>query len=144
MSFFGYRLPSQPQIKEPATLNRPTRPIAQPPSSRAEIGLPKNDIATALSEMYEGRCKPINDTWKPHTKKPIVSSQKPWVWNASCSAFFAPCAFAVPNFGAWVGCSRNPKASGTITIDITPRMNMVVCQLSNRYCSNDANGTMAN
>src|SRR5262249_2639981 len=137
MSFFGYRLPSQPQIKEPATLNRPTRPIAQPPSSSAEIGLPKNDMATALSEMYEGRCNPINDTWKPHTKKPMVSSQKPLVWNASCSASFAPCEFAAPNFGARAPFSRNPRASGTMTIDIAPRMNIVVCQLFNRYCSSD-------
>jgi hypothetical protein len=49
-----------------------------------------------------------------------------------------------PGFGAAARCSRNPKASGTITIDITPRMNMVVCQLSSRYCSSDTNGTMAN
>src|SRR5262245_45897753 len=66
MSFFGYWLPSQPQINEPAMLNRPTRPIAQPPSSRAETGVPKNDMPTALSEMYAGRWSPINVTWKPH------------------------------------------------------------------------------
>ena len=51
MSFFGYRLPSQPHISEPTMLNRPTRPIAQPPSSSAETGVPKNDMPTALSEM---------------------------------------------------------------------------------------------
>src|SRR6266436_3533377 len=144
MSFFGYWLPSQPQINEPAMLNRPTRPMAQPPNSRAETRVPKNDMPTTLSEMYDGRWSPMNVTWKPHTKKPIVSSQKPCVRNASCSAPLVPCGIAAPGFGAAARCSRNPKASGTITIDITPTMNMVVCQLSSRDCSSDTNGTMAN
>src|SRR5882757_3183769 len=62
MSFFGYWLPSQPQIIAPAILNRPTSPIAQPPSSMGETGVPKNDMPTALSEMYEGRWSPMNVT----------------------------------------------------------------------------------
>jgi len=45
----------------------------------AETRVPKNDMPTALSEMYEGRWSPINVTWKPHTKNPMVSSQKPCV-----------------------------------------------------------------
>ena len=55
MSFLGYRPPSQAQINEPVMLNRPTRPMAQPPSSRAETDVPKTDMPTPLSEMYEGR-----------------------------------------------------------------------------------------
>ena len=51
MSFLGCRLPSQPQMNEPAMLNKPTNPMAQPPISRAETGRPKNDMPTALSEM---------------------------------------------------------------------------------------------
>src|SRR6266550_8937966 len=99
MSFLGYWLPSQPQINEPAMLNKPTRPIAQPPSSSAETGVPKNDMPTALSEMYDGRCRPMNVTWKPHTKKPTVSSQKLCVPKASCNASFVPCGMAAPGFG---------------------------------------------
>ena len=72
----------------------------------------------------------------------MVSSQKPWVWNASCSASLVPCGTAAP--AAAPRCSRSPQASGTITIDMTPRIIIVVCQSSSRFCSSEASGTMAN
>ena len=60
------------------------------------------------------------------------------------SASLLPCGMAAPGFGAAALFSRSPMASGTISIDIAPRTNMVECQLSSRFCSSDANGTMAN
>ena len=77
-------------------------------------------------------------------KKPIVSSQKPCVRNASCSASLVPCGMAVPGFGTAARGSRNPRASGTITIDSAPRISIVVCQLPRRDCNSEANGTIAN
>src|SRR5215467_1901691 len=66
-----------------------------------------------------------------------------FVRNASSSAFLVPSASAAPGFGPAARCSRKPKASGNITIDIIPTTNIVVCQSSRRYCRSDTNGTIA-
>ncbi len=87
----------------------------------------------------------MNDTWKPHTKKPMVSSQNPWVPNASWSASFALCAAAAPTAPEFAPrCSRKPNARTTINADSAVSTNIVVCQLSKRFWRIEASGTMAN
>jgi len=48
----------------------------------------------------------------------------------------------VPRLAAARG-SRSPRASGAIAVDTTARIDILMCQLSSRCCSSDANGTIA-
>src|SRR6266436_2326494 len=58
MSFLGYWLPSQPQINDPARLKRPTRPMAQPPTSSAENRRAEERHAYRLVGNVRGKMQP--------------------------------------------------------------------------------------
>ena len=61
---FGMREPSHPVVYVPMMLKSPISASAV----TATCG------AKPWSARYAGRCTPTNTTWKPHTKKPTVSS----------------------------------------------------------------------
>jgi len=80
---------------------------------------------------------------KAADEEPTVSSQNASVANASCSPALEPSGMIMPRLAAARG-SRSPSASGTIAIDKPARIDILMCQLSSRCCSSDANGTIAN
>src|SRR6516165_5902344 len=119
----------------------------QPNSPAAKLkrrGWPaKNRHADRLVGDVGGQMQLDERYVKPQTKKPTVSSQNASVANASCSPALEPSGMIMPRLAAARG-SRSPGASGAIAVDTTPRIDILMCQLSSRCCSSDANGTIAN
>ncbi len=91
-------------------LARPTRVSA---AAASQDGKPR-------SARKAGRWTAMKARWKPHTKKPAVSSQKLGIRRASSNASRTVCCVAPGSAGA--GRPATPAASGTIISAVAARM----------------------